>query len=102
MAKHPSSQAFLRFIIFEKAFIGLLSISLSIRALSLITKIWAPVGASSYRPPEPRSEVRIRWRWKNSASSHQDDRRHFDQGHTRCSNLVEAYGCTDASACGGG
>ena len=44
MAKHPSSQVFLRFIIFEKAFIGLLSVSLSIGALSLIDKDLVLIG----------------------------------------------------------
>jgi uncharacterized membrane protein (DUF2068 family) len=44
MAKHPSSQAFLRFIIFEKSFIGLLSISLAIGILSLTDKDLVSVG----------------------------------------------------------
>jgi uncharacterized membrane protein (DUF2068 family) len=38
MAKHGSSQAFLRFIILEKTFIGILFVSLSIGILGLIDK----------------------------------------------------------------
>jgi uncharacterized membrane protein (DUF2068 family) len=44
MAIRPSSQAFLRFIIVEKTFIGLLFLSLSIGVLSLIDKDLVLVG----------------------------------------------------------
>ncbi len=44
MAQRPSSQAFLRFIIFEKTFIGLLFISLSIGVLGLIDKDLVLIG----------------------------------------------------------
>jgi len=44
MARRQSSQAFLRFIILEKAFIGLLFISLSIGTLSLIDRDLVLIG----------------------------------------------------------